>query len=140
MVWNTNLFILIYFSPFIADFFHQWFCYFLRIVFFFVSRRFFLFISRWFSQIIISIFFKRKDFISYLSFLRKQSKRINSLPSVCVFFYSFGFLVDCFYFLFLADCFLFISRWFTRIACADFRRCFWKLIGCECGWWMMGKS
>ena len=55
---------------------------------------------RRFSRIIISIFFKRKDFISYLYFLRKQRKRINSLPSVCVFFYSFGFLADCFIFYF----------------------------------------
>ena len=70
---------------------------------------FFFFVSRWFSRIIISIFFKRKDFISYLSFLRKQRKRINSLQSVCVIFYSFVFLVDCFSFLFLANCFLFFN-------------------------------
>ena len=74
----------------------------------------FFFVSRGFTRIVcadlrglLSLFFlKRKDFISYLSFLRKQRKRINSLQSLCVFFiFSCFSLILSFYFSRIyADC------------------------------------
>ncbi len=121
MVWNTNLFILIFFSPFIADFFHLWFCYFSLILSFYFSRIF--------ADYYLYFFLNAK--ILSLLYLFKVAKKANKFTPkrMCIFLF---FRVSCglFSFLFLADfrgllaqifadCFLFC---FSRIYADCLRR------------------